>query len=212
MRIVALAFVASIVALLAPSAALARVDLSVGDTVVVVGTEGRGMRLRAGPGMSHKILATIPEGGTVRVLAGPVTDGDDDWYQVRSGTSLTGWAVGRYLVPRGNFESLAVDENGQRSFVAKLTAYANGVGGVPKNARTASGTETRWGVVAVDPKMIPLGSTLTIEGYDGVFVAEDTGGAIKGTAVDLWLPDPNDAKRFGTQYRKVTILREGPAR
>jgi 3D (Asp-Asp-Asp) domain-containing protein len=212
MQAVTLALVASVLALWAPASAWARQELSVGDSVVVGGTEGRGMRLRAGPGMSHKILATIPEGSTVRVLGGPVADGDDDWYQVRSGASLTGWAVGRYLLPQGGLESLATDEGGQRSFVAKLTAYANGVGGVPKNARTASGTETRWGVVAVDPKVIPLGSQLTIEGYDGVFVAEDTGGAIKGTAIDIWLPDPNDARRFGTQYRKVTVIREGPAR
>ena len=92
-------------------------------------------------------------------------------------------------------------------------AYADGTGGVPHGARTYSGTKTRWGVVAVDPKVIPIGSTLQIEGYEGVtFVAEDIGGAIKGESLDIWLPNSKDARAYGTQYRKVTVLREGAAR
>jgi 3D (Asp-Asp-Asp) domain-containing protein len=80
-------------------------------------------------------------------------------------------------------------------------------------AKTYSGTRTRWGVVAVDPKVIPIGSSLLIEGYDGTtFVAEDVGGGIKGEALDIWLPDLKDAKSYGTQYRRVTIIREGPSR
>ena len=58
--------------------------------------------------------------------------------------------------------------------------------------------------------MIPIGSTLLIEGYDDVmFIAEDVGGAIQGQAIDIWLPDANEARRYGTQYRKVTVLTEG---
>ena len=90
---------------------------------------------------------------------------------------------------------------------------AMGIGGVPHGARTYSGTRTRWGVVAVDPKSIPIGSALLIEGYeDTIFIAEDVGGAIKGDALDIWLPDSKVARTYGTQYRRVTILREGPAR
>ena len=94
-----------------------------------------------------------------------------------------------------------------------MTAYADGIGGVPLGAKTYSGTRTRWGVVAVDPKVIPIGSSLLIEGYDDTtFVAEDVGGGIKGESLDIWLPDSKDARTYGTQYRRVTIVREGPAR
>jgi 3D (Asp-Asp-Asp) domain-containing protein len=104
-------------------------------------------------------------------------------------------------------------DDGSRVFLGKVTAYADGLGGVPVGARTYSGTKTRWGVVAVDPKVIPIGSAVRIEGYDDIiFIAEDVGGAIKGESLDIWLPDAAAAKAYGTQYRKITILREGPDR
>jgi len=162
--------------------------------------------------MSHKIVTIANEGTTVQIVAGPVSDGDDDWYQISVGTTTTGWAIGRYLVSSTAVRAMSTVED-QRVFLAKVTAYADGIGGVPLGARTYSGTRTRWGVVAVDPKFIPIGSALRIDGYDDVtFIAEDVGGAIKGEALDIWLPDSKDARTYGTQYRRVTILREGPAR
>jgi 3D (Asp-Asp-Asp) domain-containing protein len=188
-------------------------DLQSGQSAVVTGTDGRGLKVRAGPGMSHGILTTLNEGSTVQVAAGPVSDGDEDWYQLSLSATKTGWAIGRYLAAGTAVRSMSVDDSGRRVFLAKVTAYADGIGGVPLGARTYSGTRTRWGVVAVDPKTIPIGSTLLIEGYDDVtFVAEDVGGAIKGDALDIWLPDLKDARVYGTQYRKVTIVREGPAK
>jgi 3D (Asp-Asp-Asp) domain-containing protein len=86
-----------------------------------------------------------------------------------------------------------------RSFSARISAYAHGT-------RTASGTPVRWGVVAVDPRVIPFGSRLMIEGFDTVFVAEDTGGAVRGNHIDVYFPDRADAVRFGVQTRTVTVL------
>jgi 3D (Asp-Asp-Asp) domain-containing protein len=193
-----------------PSIGYAQAVLNPGQSATVVNTEGRGMRLRGGPGMTHRVVTTVPEGTVVNVIAGPVSDGGDDWYQVSAGTSTMGWGIGDYLAPGTVVRSMSLNENGTRTFLAKVTAYADGVGGVPLNARTTTGTRTRWGVVAVDPKVIPLGSTLLIEGYDDViFVAEDVGGAIRGQTIDIWLPDANEARRYGTQYRKVTVLTEG---
>ena len=193
-------------------AAEAADGLQIGQSAVVSGTEGRGMRIRSGPGMSHRIVTTANEGTTVQIVSGPVNDGDEDWYQVSVGASTTGWGVSRYLIPSTSVRAMSNPE-GRRTSVAKMTAYSDGIGGVPIGARTYSGTRTRWGVVAVDPKVIPIGSTLLIDGYDDVtFVAEDIGGGIKGEAIDIWLPDAKEAKTYGTQYRRVTILREGPAR
>jgi 3D (Asp-Asp-Asp) domain-containing protein len=188
-------------------------DLQSGQSAVVTGTDGRGLKVRAGPGMSHAILTTLNEGSTVQVAAGPVSDGDDDWYQLSLSATKTGWAIGRYLTSGTAVKSMSVDDGGRRVFLAKVTAYADGIGGVPLGAKTYSGTKTRWGVVAVDPKTIPIGSSLLIEGYDDVtFVAEDVGGGIKGEALDIWLPDSKEARTYGTQYRKVTIIREGPTK
>lgn len=61
------------------------------------------------------------------------------------------------------------------------------------------------GIVAVDPKVIPLGTKLYVEGY-GDAIAADTGGAIKGNRIDLCFPDHQSALAFGIQNVKVYVL------
>ena len=70
---------------------------------------------------------------------------------------------------------------------------------------TASGMKARYGVVAVDPRVIPLGTKLYIEGY-GNAIAGDTGGAIKGNRIDLFYNSHSEAMNFGRRQVKVTIL------
>jgi 3D (Asp-Asp-Asp) domain-containing protein/uncharacterized protein len=68
--------------------------------------------------------------------------------------------------------------------------------------RTATGIPVGWGVAAVDPSVVPLGTHLTIPGY-GTAVAADTGGSIVGNRIDLWFPTCAQAGGWGT--RSVTI-------
>ena len=68
----------------------------------------------------------------------------------------------------------------------------------PKGSRTATGHIPREGrTVAVDPKLIPLHSTLYVEGL-GTFVAEDVGGAVKGKHLDIYISDHQKALNLGT--------------
>ncbi|WP_174734408.1 3D domain-containing protein [Mesobacillus harenae] len=60
-------------------------------------------------------------------------------------------------------------------------------------------------VIAVDPSVIPLGSKVHVEGY-GYATAEDIGGAIKGNRIDVFIPERNDALKWGRQHVKVTII------
>jgi 3D (Asp-Asp-Asp) domain-containing protein len=68
---------------------------------------------------------------------------------------------------------------------------------------TATGLPVGWGVVAVDPAVIPLGTHMSIPGY-GEAVAADTGGAIVGDTIDLWFPTVAQANAWGR--RTVTIV------
>lgn len=70
---------------------------------------------------------------------------------------------------------------------------------------TALGMRAGYGVVAVDPKVIPLRSRLYIEGY-GYAVAGDTGGRIKGLRIDLGFDTVREAIRFGRQPVRVYII------
>jgi 3D (Asp-Asp-Asp) domain-containing protein len=70
---------------------------------------------------------------------------------------------------------------------------------------TASGLQSGFGVVAVDPNVIPLGSLLYIEGY-GYAVAGDTGGAIKGNKIDVFFYSTSQSNRWGVKNVRVYLL------
>lgn len=84
------------------------------------------------------------------------------------------------------------------------TASCNGCTGI-----TATGINLKENpntkVISVDPSVIPLGSKVNVEGY-GVAIAGDTGGAIKGNRIDVFIPNKQDAIKFGRKQVKVTIL------
>jgi 3D (Asp-Asp-Asp) domain-containing protein len=82
-----------------------------------------------------------------------------------------------------------------RTLTVSSTGYA-------LTGRTATGIPVGYGVVAVDPSVIPLGTRLTIPGY-GEGVAADRGSAVRGNTIDLWFPTLAQARAWGR--RTVTI-------
>ena len=100
---------------------------------------------------------------------------------------------------------------------AELTAYCNcKICSEAWGAQTAMQTHTRVGIIAV-PKEIPLGSKIYIpdlKSYneDGIFNAEDRGGAVvrkkDGTyIIDIWLPTHEQVKEFGRKKTVVYLIR-----
>lgn len=88
----------------------------------------------------------------------------------------------------------------------KLTFYTpdpseNGGYGVTATGKSLSANV--WKAIAVDPSVIPLGSTVYIEGL-GTFTAEDTGGAIQGNRIDV-LVNYGEADSMGVRYAKVYV-------
>lgn len=102
--------------------------------------------------------------------------------------------------------SRGAEETGKEFYVTATayTAYCNGCSG-----RTATGLNLRANpnmkVIAVDPRVIPLGTKVYVEGY-GYAVAADTGGAIKGNIIDLLMPSKAEAYRWGRKKVKIKIL------
>jgi len=85
---------------------------------------------------------------------------------------------------------------GVRTVTVSATGYS-------LTGQTATGLSVGWGVVAVDPSVIPLGTHMSIPGY-GEAVAADTGGAVAGSAIDLWFPSVEQANAWGR--RTVTVV------
>ena len=81
---------------------------------------------------------------------------------------------------------------------------------------TAAGTEAHDGTVAADPGILPLGSRIAVTGapgHNGNYLVTDTGAAVKGMHIDIYVPSTVEAKQFGTKRVRVTVLRigKGPA-
>lgn len=121
------------------------------------------------------------------------------------------------IVDVGTNENVVIAPDGtaysySKVITCKATAYddsfaSNGHWG----AITATGKALQFGMVAVDPKVIPLGSRLYIETPDqswvyGYAVAEDTGGAIKGNRIDLFYPSTSTCMQFGRREVNVYVL------
>lgn len=77
--------------------------------------------------------------------------------------------------------------------------------------RTRLGTSVRRGVIAADPRVLPLGSVVQIKAgqYSGVYTVHDTGKKIKGKIIDVWVPSRGEAMQFGRRNVKINVLRFG---
>ena len=80
--------------------------------------------------------------------------------------------------------------------------------------RTASGRMVSRGLIAADPSVLPLGSRVRLDhpGYSGEYLVADTGGAIRGRRIDIWIPSTSEAMRFGRRTVKLTVLSYGARR
>ncbi len=74
--------------------------------------------------------------------------------------------------------------------------------------RTASGRLVSRGIIAADRRVLPLGTRVRLEAgsYSGEYLVADTGGAVRGRRIDIWMPHNAEAMRFGRRPVKVTIL------
>ena len=97
-------------------------------------------------------------------------------------------------------------ETNKKSFDVSSTAYTASCSGC--SGITSTGIDLNKNsstkVIAVDPSVIPLGSLVHVEGY-GYAIAGDTGGAIRGNKIDVFVPTKKEAMNWGVRTVKVTI-------
>lgn len=80
--------------------------------------------------------------------------------------------------------------------------------------RTASGKPVARGLIAADPRVLPIGTRVRVEAgaWTGEYVVADTGGAVRGRRIDIWTPTAGEAMRFGRRAVKLTVLEIGGKR
>lgn len=157
-------------------------------TIETAGADGKTLRV-------YRVIVTDGiEGPRTLVAEETVLAPTDEIVVV--GTKRTSSQVARASVPA------PAPTNGTKLTVV-TTAYAPGVDGV--GTHTATGAQAGYGIIAVDPSVIPLGTRLYIPGY-GYGVAADTGGAIKGNRIDLCFSSRGEALAWGRRTVTITIL------
>ena len=122
---------------------------------------------------------------------------------------------------QAQYASLQAQQRSNSAHISSLESQARELAAVPApsphgrtltvlatgyslSGHTATGVPVGYGVVAVDPSVIPLGTHLTVPGY-GEGVAADTGGAVAGARIDLWFPTRAEALAWGTRTVSVTL-------
>lgn len=108
------------------------------------------------------------------------------------------------------FVSTASSETRARRPVRRMTMTATAycLRGI-----TATGVDVRRGIVAADPRVLPMGSRIRVRdsrGANGEYLVEDQGAAVKGRLIDIFMPSCSQAKKFGRQRVMVTVERIGP--
>jgi 3D (Asp-Asp-Asp) domain-containing protein len=117
----------------------------------------------------------------------------------RAKLAVASWLLLTILLLYGAGAALA----DPKSMKVRVTFYSPG-----SRSRTATGRSARLPGVAVDPRVIPLGSKVSVPGF-GVRVADDTGGAIKGRRIDVRLPVGSHARarKHGVKHLRVHVTR-----
>jgi 3D (Asp-Asp-Asp) domain-containing protein len=94
-----------------------------------------------------------------------------------------------------------------RARTFEATAYA-------QRSATASGVKSQRGVVAANPHILPLGTEIQVRNagrYSGTYMVADTGPKVQGRRIDIFIPNPQHAKRFGKKAVEVKVLHWGSA-
>lgn len=122
----------------------------------------------------------------------------------------TGGGVTEYLMGPAGFQASRGSGTFTRAAVMEVeaTAYTPDAGrGAAATGITRTGRRAKYGVIAVDPKVIPLHSLVFVEGY-GFAVAADTGGAIKGRKIDICVAERQEALKWGRRKVRIHVFQQ----
>lgn len=97
------------------------------------------------------------------------------------------------------YQQAPANTSNVRELKVRVSSYC--LGGM-----TSRGVQTRVGVIAVDPNIIPYGSKIYVPGY-GWGTALDTGGAIKGNTIDIWMPTYGQCMQWGVRYLTIKVVK-----
>lgn len=156
------------------------------------------VNVRAGASTKYKTLGKLYKGNKVNLYAST-----NKWYKIKYNGKY-GWVSKSYVsktsTSSGEETNTVKGYTVKKSLNVRAVAYTGGT-------HTALGTKVRYGVIAVDPKVIPYRTKVYIKELDKVFVAEDCGGGIKGNIIDIYMPTLSQCYKWGSRNITIQILK-----
>jgi 3D (Asp-Asp-Asp) domain-containing protein len=144
-------------------------------------------------------LAGLVLSTSIFVIAKPLRAGIPVQQPNQTAQILTPTVETRAITPAAPAVTIETVEREGESYSA--TAYC-----LP--GKTASGRMVARGIIAADPRILPLGTRVMISAgkWSGEYLVADVGGGIKGRKIDIWVPNVNEARQIGRRNIKLTVL------
>ena len=170
--------------------------------VVTVST----LNVRKGPSTKYSRIGSVYKNKSVAILGE-----NNGWYKIRF-NGKEAWASKKYIkTGQTNLVNNSSQSNnkqeitsssevkGARTMKVVATAYTG-------YSTTSTGQKPVWGTIAVDPRVIPYGTKVYIPQFGRTFIANNTGGAIKGNKIDIFMNTKKDCYNWGRRTIEIQIL------
>ena len=174
-------------------------NISADSTGVVIASK---LNVRKGPSIKYSKKGSLNKSKSVTIL-----DESDGWYKINLNGNK-GWVSKKYVKLSENSISNNTYnlDNTQDKVVRTLNVEATAYTAYNSYSLTSTGQKPTWGTIAVDPRVIPYGTKIYIPEFGNTFIANDTGGAIKGNKIDIFMNTKKECYNWGRRTIEIQIL------
>ena len=159
------------------------------------------LNVRKGPSTKYSRIGSFNKNKKITILGQ-----SNNWYKVNL-NGKEGWVSKKYVKVSGNSTSSSISQNSNNSSNNNLVRTVNVVATAYTGySTTSTGQKPVWGTIAVDPKIIPYGTKVYIPQFGRTFIANNTGGAIKGNKIDIFMNTKKECYNWGRRTIEIQIL------
>ena len=159
------------------------------------------LNVRKGPSTKYSRMGSLYKNKSVTIL-----DSKGNWYKINF-NGKEGWVSKNYIKVGGSNTSQSSSQsnsnNSQSNVVRTMKVEASAYTGY---STTSTGQKPVWGTIAVDPKVIPYGTKVYIPQFGRTFIANNTGGAIKGNKIDIFMNSKKECYNWGRRTIEIQII------
>jgi 3D (Asp-Asp-Asp) domain-containing protein len=160
------------------------------------------LNVRSGPSAKYRVVGSLSKNKSVTILSS-----SQGWSRVKF-NNKEGFVSSKYIKSSQGLNTTSNNNNssnnnalsqGKKTMNVVAAAYTG-------HGTTSTGQKPMWGTIAVDPRVIPYGTKIYIPAFNKVFIANDSGGAIKGNKIDIFMNSKKECYNWGRKTIEIQIL------